>query len=162
MHLAGYAFGRSYYMLVPVTLVAELLLIKNADEATRHKDETWWRQLVGVALYLIAMLGQHDCHKRLAALRRHAGSSSNKSAGNYAVPRGGAFELVSCPHYTFEIVLYVGLLMVAGVRNVTLWLLLAWVVANLALAARHTHAWYHKKFKEDYPASRRALVPILF
>jgi hypothetical protein len=49
-------------------------------------------------------------------------------AGGYRLPRGGAFELVSCPHYLAEIVIYAGLALVAGRGRLLPWLVLAWVV----------------------------------
>ena len=50
------------------------------------------------------------------------------AAGGYRLPRGGAFELVSCPHYLAEIVIYAGLALVAGRGRLLPWLVLAWVV----------------------------------
>ena len=43
---------------------------------------------------------------------------------------GGAFELVSCPHYLAEILIYCGLLAAAGAREPAGWLMLAWVVST--------------------------------
>jgi len=46
---------------------------------------------------------------------------------------GGGFELVSCPHYLGEVVIYCGLALVAeGGRRVTAWLMLLWVVSRPA------------------------------
>lgn len=70
---------------------------------------------------------------------------------------------MSCPHYLGEMVIYAGLAAVAGPgggRRVTAWLMLVWVGINLTLAARMTHAWYHRQFK-SYPRGRRALIPFL-
>ena len=44
------------------------------------------------------------------------------------MPRGGAFELVSCPHYLAEIVIYAGLALVAGRGQLLPWLVVTWVV----------------------------------
>ena len=78
---------------------------------------------------------------------------------NYAVPRGDWFESVSSPHYTAECLLYAGLALVAGARLFSrIAPMLAAIVANLALAARRTHAWYLETFPE-YPKNRWAMVP---
>jgi 3-oxo-5-alpha-steroid 4-dehydrogenase 3 len=78
---------------------------------------------------------------------------------HYAVPRGDWFEMVSSPHYLAECVLYAGLALVAGARAFPrLAPMLAAVGANLALAARRTHAWYLETFPE-YPKNRWAMVP---
>jgi len=75
------------------------------------------------------------------------------------VPRGDWFEMVSSPHYLAECVLYAGLALVAGARAFPrLAPMLAAVGANLALAARRTHAWYLETFPE-YPKNRWAMVP---
>eukprot|EP00899_Mesostigma_viride_P009290 jgi/Mesvir1/18362/Mv25077-RA.2 len=79
--------------------------------------------------------------------------------GGYHIPRGDWFELVSCPHYLAEVVVYLGLLLVAGASTaVTAWLLLLWVVANLTLGAVQTHHWYKKEFS-GYPSNRTAIFP---
>lgn len=46
----------------------------------------------------------------------------------YALPRGGAFSVVSCPHYLGEIVIYGGLVLMLGGSNIGIWIVLAWVV----------------------------------
>ncbi len=76
----------------------------------------------------------------------------------YAIPRGGAFELVSCPNYLGEIVEWVG------------WAIASWspaglafavyTVANLAPRALAHHDWYRRRFP-DYPPQRRALIPFV-
>lgn len=43
---------------------------------------------------------------------------------------GGAFELVSCPHYLGEVVIYAGLAVALAGRRVTAWLMLLWVVSR--------------------------------
>ena len=110
--------------------------------------------------------------------------------GPYRIPRGGGFELVSCPHYLAEIVIYAGLLILLGRANALVWLIFAWVVscicplccsrldgsncvvnlymhaaalqvANLLLAAMPTHRWYLEHFSM-YPKHRRALIPYIY
>jgi len=76
----------------------------------------------------------------------------------YRIPRGGAFEWVSCPNYLGEIVEWSG------------WALASWslagvafavyTAANLAPRAFAHHAWYRRQFS-DYPPQRRALIPFL-
>ena len=83
----------------------------------------------------------------------------DSSTSHYAVPRGDWFEWVSSPHYAAECALYAGLALVAGARAFSrLAPMLLAIVANLALAARRTHAWYLETFPE-YPKNRWAMVP---
>ena len=91
-------------------------------------------------MFLAGNALQLHSHWLLARLRlaqpRNSGSKPSASAeadaaaeqSGYVVPRGGAFELVSCPHYLAEIVIYAGLALVAGRRQLLPWLVLAWVV----------------------------------
>lgn len=106
---------------------------------------------------------------RRGELRLHslAGLPLCRPSGAHVSPRpghpstGGAFELVSCPHYLGEVVIYAGLVGASGGRLPAPWLMLLWVGTNLALAARMTHAWYHQRFK-TYPRRRAALIPLLY
>jgi 3-oxo-5-alpha-steroid 4-dehydrogenase 1 len=76
----------------------------------------------------------------------------------YRIPRGGAFDWVSCPNYLGEIVEWAG------------WALATWslpglafavyTTANLAPRAVSHHRWYQERFP-DYPRQRSALVPFL-
>lgn len=56
--------------------------------------------------------------------------AEGSGAGQYAVPRGGAFEWVSCPHYLAEIVIYSGFCVAQRVTPLAA-LVLTWVVRNL-------------------------------
>jgi protein-S-isoprenylcysteine O-methyltransferase Ste14 len=76
----------------------------------------------------------------------------------YKVPRGGAFEWVSCPNYLGEVVEWTG------------WAIATWSLPGLAFAvytaanlvprALSHHAWYRREFP-GYPPERRAVIPFL-
>lgn len=79
--------------------------------------------------------------------------------GGYKIPRGGLFELVSCPNYLGEIVEWLG------------WAVMTWSWAGLGFflyscfylvpRAIGNHKWYLDKFKEVYPKHRKAVIPFL-
>ena len=106
--------------------------------------------LAGTVLFLAGFWINREADQRLRALREKAG-------GGYDVPRGWLFERVSCPNYLGEIVEWCG------------WALLTWspaglafalyTIANLAPRALAHHRWYRSRFP-DYPARRKALVPL--
>jgi 3-oxo-5-alpha-steroid 4-dehydrogenase 3 len=81
--------------------------------------------------------------------------------GRYGLPTGDWFEYVSSPHYLAEILIYVAFVMITGGRVVCLWLILAFVVANLTRSALQTHRWYQGLFPAALPKHRRALFPCL-
>jgi 3-oxo-5-alpha-steroid 4-dehydrogenase 1 len=110
------------------------------------------RFVVGALAFALGMLVNLDADRRLLALRKPGETG-------YRVPRGGLFELVSCPNYLGEIVEWAG------------WAVVSWsgagaaffvyTVANLAPRAAAHHAWYQKELP-DYPPGRRALVPFVW
>ena len=119
------------------------ILATETTRATRAKEETKLRRR-----NTSNTSSRRDVDRRLHTRKTH-----------YAVPRGDWFEVVSSPHYLAECVLYAGLALVAGARAFPrLAPMLAAVGANLALAARRTHAWYLETFPE-YPKNRWAMVP---
>lgn len=60
-----------------------------------------------------------------------AASGRNRGVEAVLVCAGGAFKMVSCPHYLGEIVIYVGLLVIQRGAHLNSWLILAWVVRRL-------------------------------
>lgn len=107
--------------------------------------------LAGAALFLGGMAVNRAADAALRALR--AGGSTG-----YRIPRGGLYELVSCPNYLGEVVEWVGWAIatwsLAGLAFA------AWTAANLVPRALAHHRWYRERFA-DYPPGRRALVPWL-
>ncbi|KAL3683051.1 hypothetical protein R1sor_001073 [Riccia sorocarpa] len=116
----------------------------------------WWPYL-GAAISLFGAYHQFICHDILAGLRE---DESPGSSEKYHLPTGDWFELVSCPHYFAEIIIYIGFLVASGGTSPLMYLLLGLVVANLYLVAKPTHEWYLAKF-DDYPKSRRAMIPYI-
>ncbi len=76
----------------------------------------------------------------------------------YRMPGGGLYELVSCPNYLGEIVLWCGWALATWSLPGLAFAL--WTIANLAPRARAHHRWYRERFP-DYPPRRRALIPWL-
>lgn len=81
--------------------------------------------------------------------------------GRYGLPKGDWFEYVSSPHYLAEILIYVAFVMLDGSRSLSLWLILAFVIANLVRSALQTHRWYESLFPTSFPKHRRAIFPFL-
>ena len=49
---------------------------------------------------------------------------------SHVIPSGGLFELISCPHYFAEILIYIALLIVQCGLSTTWWLVVCFVVIN--------------------------------
>lgn len=105
----------------------------------------------GLALYGIGVIGNYLHHKMLADLRR--------DSLEYVIPRGGMFELVICPHYLFEIVIWLGIFLLS--RHFAAFLTLAFIIAYLSARAIRTLRWYRDKFT-NFPKERKAILPFIF
>ena len=67
-------------------------------------------------------------------------------------------QMISCPHYSAELLIYLAFALILQNFVGTLPLLCSTV--NLVFTAVNTHRWYRHKFKEVYPKERRwAIVP---
>lgn len=123
-----------------------------------YRGPAEWQLGLGIGVFLLAEWGNAKAHRMLRDLRP-PGSKER------VIPRGFLFERVSCPHYTFEILSWVGFALVTGT-----WAALAFLCVGAAILgawARSRHLAYRKDFdglegREAYPASRRALLPGLF
>lgn len=155
-----YFFGLLHYLMVPLTWA---LSDAKGGAAPRPPLQALralpaWRLALGAALFTGGSLLQWHSHRVLAALRPQRAQQQTQ---RYSIPRGGAFELVSSPHYLGEIALYVGLALLQPGNDRAKWPLVLWVASNLSVTAHRTHRWYHSTF-DDYPRQRRRLLPWLF
>lgn len=109
------------------------------------------RFIAGAALFFVGLVINYRADATLFNLRRPGESG-------YKIPRGGLYELVSCPNYLGELLEWTG-------WAIATWSLsgLAFAVytaANLAPRAIAHHRWYRRQFP-DYPARRKALIPFV-
>jgi hypothetical protein len=109
------------------------------------------RFLIGAILFFSGVgLNWHSDHV-LLGLR---GEGQN----HYSIPVGGMFRYISCPNFLGEIIEWGGFaLMTWSIPTLAFFV---WTLANLIPRALDHHRWYRRKF-EDYPPSRRALIPFL-
>jgi protein-S-isoprenylcysteine O-methyltransferase Ste14 len=118
-------------------------------------DLTWLtdpRFIAGAAIFIVGLAINLHSDEILLRLRK-------ERSGAYSLPRGGMFELVSCPNYLGEILEWIG-------WAVATWSLpglafALWTAANLVPRAGTNHRWYLKEF-EDYPKKRKALLPFVW
>jgi hypothetical protein len=89
---------------------------------------------------------------RLIALRTGGGTA------DYSVPRGGLFEVVSCPNHLGEIVQWFGFALMCW--NLPALSFAIWTASNLIPRSISHHKWYKQHF-DDYPQMRTAVIPFL-
>jgi len=105
-------------------------------------------------LFALASWTQHDCHVYLAGLKK------------YTLPEKKLFNIVVCPHYTSECLIYIAIAMVAAPQsdllNGTVLAGLGFVASNLAVTADSTKKWYGEKFGVEKLKGRRRIVPYIY
>merc|ERR1712070_821433 len=125
----------------------------------------------GILLFVVGQIGNLYHHWLLATMRRPAAAAStsaDRAAGGsapaqekaYVIPRGGLFELVTMPHYFFEILAWIGIAL--STQQLNAFLAAAGMASYLSGRAVATSRWYQSKFGNDWPVQRRHLVPFIF
>ena len=109
------------------------------------------RFVIGVTLAISGGMLNIWSDYRLRRLRMDNG-------GKYVIPRGGVFNLVSCPNLLGEIIEWVGFALLSWSLPGLAFAL--WTIANMVPRALWRHAWYRETF-ENYPLQRRAILPRL-
>ncbi|XP_071342998.1 polyprenal reductase isoform X2 [Trachinotus anak] len=156
MHLVQYVFGLGYYIVLGLTVLCSDHVGKGTGSLLSQLD---WVHVAGVTLFTAASLLQHQSVVLLARLR--TGKSGAVETLAHRVPKGGWFELVSCPHYFAELLIYISLALVFGGLSLTWWFVVLYVLFNQSLAAQLCHDLYISKY-ESYPRHRKAFIPFVF
>jgi len=112
---------------------------------------TWPRIALGCLIFFSGMVINHWADGKLRQLRKEGG-------GQYGIPRGGLYRLVSSPNYLGEIIEWAGwAIMTWSLPGLAF---AVWTAANLVPRALHHHRWYGETFP-DYPPGRRAIIPFI-
>lgn len=113
-----------------------------------------FRTLISLPTFLVASGIQHDCHMYLASLPK------------YTLPTHPIFQLVTCPHYMAECLIYFSLAVLAAsngaVFNKTIFSALIFVVVNLSISASTTREWYIRRFGSEPVIARWRIIPYVF
>ncbi|XP_038671342.1 3-oxo-5-alpha-steroid 4-dehydrogenase 2-like [Scyliorhinus canicula] len=118
-------------------------------------DESWitdFRFLFGLVLFLLGMTFNIHSDHLLRKLRE-------PGEVTYKIPTGGLFEYVSVPNYFGEIVEWFG-------YSIASWTFPAFAFAIFSAVCLGSRAWHHHRFYvakfQEYPKSRKVLIPFLF
>ena len=97
---------------------------------------------------------QHDCHAYLASLPK------------YTLPSHPMFQLIVCPHYFAECLIYASMTLLGAPRgawiNKTVGSALLFVLANLGVTASTSKEWYARKFGKEKVAGRWNMIPFVY
>lgn len=147
---------RLFYVIFGGTsnLLAGSAITVTIIAASPHLQQGWIfdpRFVVGIAMVVSGFSINKFADRRLIRLRTNGN-------GSYAIPRGGIFDLVSCPNYLGEIVQWIGFAIAAW--NLPAFAFALLTACNLGPRSLTHHKWYKAKFS-DYPPGRSALIPWL-
>jgi len=109
------------------------------------------RSFVALSFFMLFEICNGITHIQLRNLRPE-GSKAR------AIPRGFAFELVSCPNYTFEIGAWISFSVMTWSVSALLFTLVG--TGQMYLWAVGKHRKYRKEFP-DYPRGRKSIFPFL-
>ena len=123
--------------------------------------------VLGLILFVASNIGQHVAHRHLAAMRgggANANATKNEARGSQGThtlnpeKHSALFFYSTCPHYSFEIALYIGMMaadypaVLAGKERAATAAVRAaivlFVAANLGVSATTTHHWYAEQRKK--------------
>ncbi|KAA6386286.1 MAG: putative 3-oxo-5-alpha-steroid 4-dehydrogenase [Streblomastix strix] len=109
--------------------------------------------IIGLLIFSIGLIGNIISDTILRKLRKPGDA-------NYYIPRGFLFEYTSASNYFCEMIEWFGFILFTKffVGAVTLF---TWTNFNLFPRSLAQHKWYKKKFGDEYPKQRKALIPFV-
>ncbi|RWS23674.1 polyprenol reductase-like protein [Leptotrombidium deliense] len=160
MNVIHYIFGFSFYFGVGLSVLAEAPGFTNSGltDVLLGGNFITWNHVLGLCLFVWSSSLQYESHTILAKLRKD--NKGRVVTYRHSIPKGGWFNLISCPHYFAEILIYMSLCVVFGGRSVTWWMVCCFVLTNQVIVGLFNHHWYLQTFK-DYPKQRKAVIPFL-
>lgn len=118
-----------------------------------------WQFVGGMLLAVLGFTIAYQSDHILLELKQQ---KDTKAAGQYQIPSGGLFWLVSSPHYLGELIEWTGFC-IACDFSIASTSFVVWTATNLVPRAWATHQWYRTKFREDYDElDRSAVIPYVF
>ncbi|KAJ3300886.1 hypothetical protein HDV03_001692 [Kappamyces sp. JEL0829] len=133
-------------------------------------DTQTWMIVLGLCIVAVGEFGNYYHHAILRDLRKPKqnamelatrGADQKPTEKAYVLPVGGLFSLLVCPHYTFEIVSFLGIAAASGFDYFELAVTVA-VAIYLGTRSMLTKKWYLEKgFDRETIQQRRILVPYI-
>ena len=157
MWIAHWVLGISFYFAIGIAIWIEgapVLLSTESVYFNITMSAPSLKTIIGCPIFILASGIQHDCHVYLASLPK------------YSLPTHPNFQLLVCPHYFSECLIYLSFVIIAApkgaVCNKTILCAFIFVTFNLAVTASATKEWYAKKFGEKAVLGKWKMVPWLY
>ncbi|KAJ3327137.1 hypothetical protein HDU76_012341 [Blyttiomyces sp. JEL0837] len=159
MHALHYIAGFGFYVFTPVALIVDGLgNVMDASSISPTAGTFSTRYVAAFLLFLWASYEQHVAHVQLSKLRSTPSKSPNEPP-LYSLPQGRYFDLVACPHYFFEIMIYLSFVVLTGGKSLVVWSVVVWVAIELGTGADLSYKWYKSRFKETVKKDWSRMVP---
>lgn len=185
MHVSGYMLGLLHYLMLPFAIVSS----NHKCHGTFEDSKTTATIFIVFFINIYSQMEQYWHHCLLAKLRCRSITSTSstnqlvtKEKKIYSIPSGRFFHFISCPHYFFEILIYISLIYslrcnstcdyeisspyrffsISNISHYKHIALLLWVITNLFISAARNHDWYISKFGNTYPTHRKRLIPYVW
>jgi hypothetical protein len=151
-----------FYVAAGLSLIAESPPFVGQEDCFGMLTSWRWYQIPAVLTCVLCTKVQTDTFDQLQKMRRNR--AGHIVTTGYKVPRGGWFHTLNVvsPHYLAEVAIHVAVGVALGGRNITWWLLTAYVLVNHFHLAYDKVLFYRHKFGHDFPASRHILFPWIF
>lgn len=157
MWFTHWVLGITFYLSFGVALWIEgtpALLSTDFAYSSITRSAPSLKTMIGVPIFILASGLQHDCHTYLATLPK------------YTLPMHPIFQVLVCPHYFAECLIYLSLAIIGAPKGValnkTIVYALLFVSTNLAVTASMSKVWYERKFGREVVAGRWKMVPWLY
>jgi len=121
--------------------------------------------VAGSVIFLIGEVGNCLCHLKLRAFRKEKRAGLLSPNSKHVLPHGFLFDCISCPHYSCEILSWLGFFLASWTLPAALFLLATMI--TLVVYAHKKHKAYRQEFdglarRELYPSNRKVLIPFVF
>ncbi|RYP93764.1 hypothetical protein DL770_000136 [Monosporascus sp. CRB-9-2] len=145
---AAYIFRNSFFYWVFAGLLGSLEIYAPFSPAAKAENMTI--NYIGLALYFFGEIANANVHYYLSTLRK-PGETARK------IPKGHGFSLVTCPNYMFEIIAWIGIIMVTRRPALVLFI-------SIGTYFMWTWGWgkekaYRKQFGDKYNKKRYVILP---
>jgi len=108
---------------------------------------------IGVLIFFLGWYGNYQADDILRNLRKPGETG-------YKIPHGGLFEYVSAANLASESLEWIGFAIACN--SLPAWTFALFTFCNVGPRAVAHHKWYQEKFKDEYPANRKAFIPFLW
>ena len=148
MHLGHLFVGFCHYFLLELSFFISHV----------RREHNFHLIVTGALLFMLSSIGQFLSHLALTSLR------SEDFQWKYPPPEH-LFKYLVCPHYFFEVAIYVSFWLLNSLSFPLCYALL-WTFTNLSISATNTMEWYSKTFPIEHAtcqciSKRWAIFPCL-